>query len=473
MLEYRQPIQKQPTMELRAVQIPLHQLTLTPSLRLSLEVLQMPLMQLQLYISQQLEENPILETSDSAESDDQPDPAKDASVSRDIDESFNELWRQSDARNAPDPDEEFRQPDSPARAPSLHEHLAHQLGCVMDDGPERRLIEAVIGWLDDDGYLRVPIEEIAAAEGASPDSVEAARCVIHRFDPPGAGSKTLQECLLIQLHHRKQSNSLAAVIIRDHFELLAKRRARQLSAKLRAPLQEIESAFALITQLDPKPARNFSREIVPYHTPDLIAKRVDGEYQIELNDDGLPRLSLSSRYRGLLRDGATPVEAKRFIRQKIRQAVWLLKAVGQRHETLLSIGRCLLALEREYFASGVAGMKALTQEQVAKAIGCHASTISRAISGKTIQTPYGILPLETFFGGGIASPTDEHAHLSPHTIQAEIENMIDAEDPAKPLSDQALAEILKSRGFPIARRTVAKYRTNLKLLPAHLRKRCF
>ena len=458
-------------MDIRAVQIPQHQLTLTPSLRLSLEILQMPLMQLQAYLTQQLEENPILETSESAQTNGQV-IIKDFSVSRDIDESFNDLWRQSDGFHLPDPDEEPHHPEPAARTASLHEHLAVQLGCVMQEGPERRLVESVIGWLDDDGYLRVPVEEMAASEGVSAGAIETALAVIHQFDPPGVGARTLQECLLIQLHHRQQTAGLAATIIKEHFDLLAKRRVKQLASKLRASLRDVELAFAIIKQLDPRPARNFSRDAVPYHTPDLIVKQVEGEYHVELNDDGLPRLSLSSRYRNLLRDGATPMEAKQFIRQKIRHAVWLLKAINQRQETLLSIGRCLLALERDYFSQGVTGMKALTQEEVARVIGCHASTISRAIAGKTMQTPYGILKMEVFFGGGITNPNDAHAHLSPRTIQAEIENLIRSEDAGKPLSDQAIGEILKSRGFPIARRTVAKYRTSLKLLPAHLRKRC-
>ncbi|MBI3323726.1 MAG: RNA polymerase factor sigma-54 [Candidatus Omnitrophica bacterium] len=460
-------------MEIRPIQLPQHQLTLTPSLRLSLEVLQMPLMHLQNYLSLQMEENPILEATESTRIDGEAVLLKDATVSRDIDESFNELWRQSDGFHLPDPHEEPYQPEAPARALSLLEHLAIQLGCAIGDGPQRQLAESLSGYLDDDGYLRTPLEEIAHAQEVSLQDVEAALQLLHRLDPPGVGARSLQECLLIQLEHQAEANSLAATIVQDHFELLAKRRIRQLAAKLHVSLQEAERAFAIITRLEPKPARNFSKEATAYHTPDLIMRELDGQYHVELNDEGLPRLSLSSRYRSLLRDGATSLEAKQFIRQKIRHAVWLLKAVNRRQETLLSIGRCLLALERDYFARGIVGLKALTHEEVAKLIGCHPSTISRATAGKTIQTPYGILQLEAFFGGGIANPNDEHAHLSPRTIQAEIKNLIASEDPLKPLSDQALAEQLKAQGYPLARRTVAKYRTSMKLLPAHLRKRCF
>ena len=300
--------------------------------------------------------------------------------------------------------------------------------------------------------------------------VERALRLIHRLDPPGVGARSLPECLLIQFDDRNLAESLAARIVRDHFVLLAKRNLRQLAARLHVSLTEVQKAVELITHLDPKPGRNFNTEVAFPLIPDLIVHELAGEYHVELNDDDLPRLGLNDQYWGLLRDPAASPDARQFIREKIREARWLLRALHQRKTTLLTIARCLVKLEQEYFLHGVRSLRPLTQDEVARHVGCHPSTVSRAIAEKTIQTPHGIVPLERFFGGGLTNSQHPSNRISAHTVHAELQQMIASEDPTHPLSDEVLGETLRGRGYPVARRTVTKYREQLQILSAHLRR---
>ena len=460
-------------MEILTTQRQQQHLTLTPSLRLALEVLRMPLMELRAYLHQQLEENPLLEeTSEPSESSEPgaESPQTEESTNG-CEEEFVELWRQSEGILSQDKDEE--EPPwhgAGGRIGSLYDHLIHQLRSVKSETPIQQAAEALLDWLESDGYLKTPLEEIARALGLEPAQMEQALALIQQCDPPGIGARSLPECLLLQLAHRKKTETLAFQIVRDHFPLLLKRRFNELASSTHVSLSEVEEAARAIAQLDPRPARNFSAGVAPPLVPDFIIRySKNGSSEVELNDDDLPQLGLSSFYLGLLRNPSTDPEGKAFIREKMRQGIWLRKAIDQRNTTLLAIARCLVQLEKEYFSNGVHHLKPLTQEQVAHMIGCHPSTVSRAVSGKSIQTPYGVLPLEAFFGGGIAHPTEEGKRLSSQTIQAEIQTLISSEDPAQPLSDHALTQHLVTRGLPVARRTVAKYRTQLNILPARFR----
>jgi RNA polymerase sigma-54 factor len=441
----------------------------------------MPLTQLEAYLREQMEENPVLELhQDPPERAPMPDAeALQDRLTRRLEDRLKDLWHQAEGTrngNHSQRDEEdgpIR--ETPAPPPSLYEHLVLQLRCLRAEEARTRLAETLLAWLDPDGYLRTPIEEIAAAERVPTPELEAALPLIHLLDPAGVGARSLQECLLIQLQQRGQADSLAARILRDGFALFAHRKIRELASKLGAGFAEIQQACRSIAQLEPKPARNFlgTDDPTAYAVPDVIVREVQGDFVVELNDERMPRVALSARYRSLLRDPTAAPEARVFVRQKLRQAVWVMKAVQQRRDTLLSLCRALVELERGYFLHGVGHLQALTQETLAKRIGCHASTVSRAIAGKRMQTPHGVLPLDAFFGGGIVHPRDAGVTVSARTIQAEIQHLVDGEDGAKPLSDQAIEAALRAKGYPIARRTVAKYRTALKILPAHLRRQAF
>lgn len=441
-------------MEVRARPALQHVSSLAPSLQFALEILQMPLLQLQNYVMQQVEENPLLEFMDRSSAPAQPEPAPVGSGEpQELDD---------------DPSESLH--EWSFKGVSLHEHLLFQLHCLPDAYPNRRLTEPLIGWLDPDGYLRTPLEEVAQAEGVSAAALEQSLAVLHRLDPPGVGARSLSECLLIQLAHRNQSGSLAARIIREHLETFTKRRLSELVGKLHASPSEVRAACEVISHLEPKPARNFSADLALPLIPDLIVRTLEGAYEVELNEEALPRVRLNPCYRNLLRDPSAPADAKQFLRERLRQALWLLKALEQRDSRLLSIGRCLVELERDYLDNGISHLKALTQDAVAEAIGCHPSTISRGIAHKTIQTLYGIVPLERFFGGGLSDTQHPSNRISAHTIRAELTQLIGSEDPTHPLSDEVLGETLRARGYPVARRTVAKYREQLSIPPAYLRR---
>ncbi|MBI4003943.1 MAG: RNA polymerase sigma-54 factor, partial [Candidatus Omnitrophica bacterium] len=223
--------------------------------------------------------------------------------------------------------------------------------------------------------------------------------------------------------------------------------------------------------LNPKPGRLFSGDLPPSVIPDLIVTRRDRHYDVELNDQGMPRVGINRSYHRMLKDPETPEDAKEFLLKKFRQASWIVKSIDERNATLLSIGRCLISLQRDFVEQGPKALKPLTQSQVASLIGRHASTVSRAIAGKSLDTPYGVFRLEQLFASGVPQNPASHADISDATIKSEIQRLINEEDAQHPFSDEALAQQLAQRDITVARRTIAKYRTSLKILPAHLRKR--
>jgi RNA polymerase sigma-54 factor len=321
--------------------------------------------------------------------------------------------------------------------------------------------------------------------GATPGELEAVLKLIQRFDPPGIAARDLRECLLIQLEQRgarpRQSNlashqlDLAFVIVQDHYPLFIERRTGALAKTLRIPRQTVEEACALIRGLNPRPARGFFSEIAPTLVPDLVIRRRERHFDVELNDGEVPHLRVSRAYYRMLRDPNTPPDAKEFLLQRFRQAGWLIRAIDERNTTLLSVAKCLLSLQREFVEHGPQAIKPLTQAQVAKLIGRHPSTVSRAICGKTIDTPYGVLPLEELFASSVPQPPGTEGvsadGVSDAKIKSQIARLVEREDPQRPMSDDALAKQMAQEGITVARRTVAKYRASLKLLPAHLRKR--
>lgn len=438
-------------------------LVLTPSMKTALQVLQMPRQELAVFLEHQLEENPLLELSEESQ---EAGPAEDSQPpdgGRSEEDPFRHLGEAED--EAPPSIESH-----PTKPPTLQESLHLQLGCLSLPEADHRVGELLIEHLDEHGYLATPIEELAQAVQAPPREVERVLCVIHTFDPPGVGARDLQECLLIQLHHRGLDDTLAAVIVRDHFAHLCARNLKRLAAQCRRPLAEVEAAYRAIQQLEPKPCRAFATDLAAPLIPDLVVRTMDDSYEVELHDEDVPRLRLSPTYLRMLQDPNASVEVTCFLQGRFRQAAWLMRAIEQRHATLLAIGRCLLSVQREFFEHGPRALKPLTQAQVAQLIGRHPSTVGRAIAGKAMETPFGVIPLSRFFASRIPQGR-EHESLSDATIKAEIEALIGQEDSAAPFSDEAIARRLRDRELAVARRTVAKYRSALKILPAHFRRR--
>lgn len=472
-------------MALQAKQTIQQRLILAPNVTLALEVLRMPTQELAVFLEHQLEENPLLEAGEEHEQQDEEraEPAPEESNGKEesaengsLDEDWLSHWRTAGEREDRDGDDRNREETTAdprlTTAQSLHESLRLQLGCQQLSTHERRLGDLLIDHLDQYGYLEDPLEELCAEAGVAVEELEAALKVVQRFDPPGVGARNLRECLMLQLECAAAQESLAYRILKDHFELFVQHRVRALAKATGAGMPDVTLALERLKQLDPKPGRVFVGDLPPSIIPDLVIYRREKHYDVELNDQGVPRVAVSRFYRRMLKDPKTPSDAKEFLLAKLRQASWLLKAIDERNATLLSIARCLISLQREFLECGQHALKPLTQAQVAGLIGRHASTVSRAITGKTIDTPYGVFFLEQFFASGVPQQ-DNGDSVSDETIKSEIQRLITQEDPCHPLSDATLVKHLAQRQVVVARRTIAKYRTALKILPAHLRKHRF
>ncbi|MBI4355967.1 MAG: RNA polymerase factor sigma-54 [Candidatus Omnitrophica bacterium] len=461
----------------------LQRLTVTPSVRLALDVLQLPLLDLKAFLEHQIEENPLLEmeegasttlTSDSVEDPHSDTPAGDEHEDRfgDLDDNLMEALAANDTpvqRQTEDP-RQGRLEAQPMPSPSLHELLRLQLGCLPLGEAERQMGELLIEQCNEDGYLSAPLEEIARQAQIPLGEAERLLQILHTLEPSGVGARTIQECLLIQLRHRGLADSLAAAVVREHWTLFLRHDLKHLAARSGRSLEEMEAACHLIRQLNPKPYRATSAPAERPWVPDLAIRQVEDGYEVELYDEELPRLRVSRTYRQMLHDPRAPVDAKLFVKERLRQAIWLLRAIEQRHTTLLAIARCLIEEQRAFLEQGFAALRPLTQAEVAQRVGRHPSTVGRAIAGKLMATPFGILPMERFFASRVPQ-AEAHASLSDASIKAAIATCLAEEDPRHPYSDEALTTLLRQQGMAVARRTVAKYRTALKMLPAHLRRR--
>ena len=460
-------------------------LILAPHVTLALKVLHMPTMELQVFLRQQVEDNPLLEVDEPpSEPTEQPpgesDSAEGAEQSGEFNEDWVAHWEQAGNSGSPNEAEENGRRTIEPRfvsSSSLHDSLLMQLGCQSVPAEERRIGEALIHRVEESGYLDASVEEVAAELGVAADLVEEVLRLIQRFDPPGVAARDLRECLLLQLELEPQEQpdprgwtELAFRILHDHFPLFVQQRLSTLAKVTGSPLEAVADACDRLKRLNPKPGRAFSGDLPPSVIPDLLIRYHEDRYDVELNDEELPHLTLSRTYYRMLRDPRTPTEAKEFLVKKFRQAGWVIKAIAERNATLLSIGRCLISLQREFVEHGPKALKPLTQTQVAQLIGRHPSTVSRAIAGKTIDSPYGMFRLEELFASGVPQAASA-AHLSDATIKAEIQRLVAEEDVRRPLSDEVLAQRLAQRSILVARRTIAKYRTSLKILPTHLRRR--
>ena len=448
---------------------------LAPNVTLALEVLRMPTMELHAYLEQQAEENPLLEVNESQDEDQEELPAQtngaEEPPAATLDEEWLSHWNQGGAEDEEEAEWENRKMEQRLVKPqSLHESLRMQLGCQPLSEEQRRLGEAIINHLDEHGYFEGALEELAAELAVAMPQMEAALKIVQRFDPPGVGAMDLRECLMIQLEQTDACGSLACQILQDHFQLFVQHRCSAIASALNVPLEEVAGACECLKRLNPKPGRLFSGDLPPYIVPDLIITRRERHYDVDLNDQGMPRVGINRSYHRMLKDPNTPEEAKEFLLKKFRQANWIVKAIDERNATLMAIGRCLISLQREFVEQGPKALKPLTQASVASLIGRHASTVSRAIAGKSIDTPYGVFRLEQLFASSVSQGSASE-DVSDATIKSEIRQLIAEEDAQRPCSDEALAQQLAQRNISVARRTIAKYRTNLRILPAYLRKR--
>ena len=355
---------------------------------------------------------------------------------------------------------------------SLAEHLLWQLSLSVQDELEKQIGTYLIGNIDDDGYLQCQTEEVAKGFGGEEEQICAVLEVIQSFDPPGVGARDLQESLLIQLHHLEMDDSLAWKIVQQYLSQLDERYFQKIAKSFGTTINEVIAAVGLIRTLDPKPGSRFNSPRVEYIVPDVVIVKADDDYQVVLNEDGMPSLRINALYQNVLRqnDGMQS-DTREYLEEKFRSAIWLMKSVEQRRQTLLRVTKSLCKFQREFLDKGLAYLKPLVLKDVADDIGMHESTVSRVTTNKYVYTPQGVFELKFFFHSGLES-LDGDA-MSSVSVKDIIRKAVAAEDARKPLTDQQLMMILESKGVKIARRTIAKYRHELHIDPASRRKRLF
>lgn len=463
------------------------QMIMAPQLRQSLEMLQMPILELRTMVREELEKNPTLEETPmekqpveiEAKAGEEAPP--DETKQLDFDEQYDALTRMDDDyrdyfyQNAgtfsySSEDLEKRQflLDSLPQTESLQEHLLNQLNLAGLPEHDHEIGVLIIGSLNEDGYLASSVEDIAASAGFNANDITEILQIIQDFHPTGVGAKDLQECLLLQLERSGNDHGLAAVIIKDHLKQLGAKKFADIARALKVELQEVHAAAREISRLDPKPGRLFSPEVATYVQPEVVVQKVDGEYIIILNDDQLPHLRISNYYRELLTSTGTRSEVKSYVRERIRSGAFLIKSIHQRQKTIRKIATEIVESQKEFLEKGISELKPLTMAEVAEKVGVHETTVSRAVNAKYMQTPIGMFEMKYFFTPGIK--TADGTQISNMTVKDIIKSMVAAEDPDKPLSDQDIVETLTAKGITIARRTVAKYRLVLRIPPSHLRK---
>lgn len=482
---------------------------LAPQLQQSLALLQAATLELKALVEQELQQNPVLEevsamevsaedrTSpvegdgigavDGAESPADPlsDPGMDRSSSEPVDDfqaEFDKLaqmdqdWKDQYGQvNAPlrqrEEEDEKRQYmfDSLTSDGSLQENLISQVR--LSDLPEELwpVAEMIIGNIDDRGYLQASQDELAFATNITVDRIaEVLRIIQNTFYPPGVGARNLRECLMLQLERLGKTESLEYRIIRDHMEALGKHRFPEIARHLDVSLDDVQEAAHRISRLEPNPGREFLPDTPQYVVPEIIVQKAGDEFVVSTNNDHVPHLRISNTYKDIMAQGDSSSEVREYIRDKIRAGKFLIKSLHQRQQTILNIARQIVIRQREFMENGVSCLKPMTMMQVAEAVGVHETTVSRAVSGKYMDTPQGVFEMKYFFTSGVKTATGEG--MSNTSIKDKIADMIRKEDVTAPLSDDQIVKILTQQGICIARRTVAKYRSELKIMPSNLRK---
>ena len=357
-----------------------------------------------------------------------------------------------------------------SRSPSLWDHLNWQASLTFFEKEDREVAQFIIGNINEDGYLATTVEETARLCRTTPEKIEEVRAVIRMFDPVGVASLDLKEALLAQMDHLQVGDEVARAIVRDHLALLEKSDFAQLAKALNIPLSEIKFHVDLIRSLDPTPGRKYSEEKTFYVVPDIIVTREGDEWKVSLNDEGLPRLRISPYYKGLLAQAAQGhPEAQRFLKDKMKKALWFLRSLDQRNQTIAKVARYIVNRQKDFFEKGLDGIKPLTLMEIAQEIGVHESTVGRVVANKHILTPQGVFSLKYFFHKSLAGDYGEE--VSSLKVKERIRRLVENEDGIRPLSDIEIGELLAKENLHIARRTVTKYRKQLGLAPSHIRKR--
>jgi len=453
------------------------QQVLAPQLQQSLQILQAPMLELRNLIQQEIETNPTVEIEQT-----EPTIEDKQAEHEEFQEEFDRLakldeeWRdymaQSSSYSGRSSDEEERRQfffDSLVGEQTLQQHLFEQVQSSELGPDDRQVAELIIGNIDEHGFLQSSPEEIANNTGMDAEDLQRVLSLVQTFHPVGVAARDLRECLLIQLRRVGKEQSLEYRIVDRHIDDLGKRRFPEIARRLGTTAEQVQRAANFIATLDPKPGQIFASDPNNYVLPDVTVEKIGGEWMISLNGEQIPHLRISNTYKDLMSQTKNTADVREYIRDKIRSGKFLIKSIHQRQQTISNIAHEIVSRQKEFLEYGPSALKPLTMVQIADVVGVHETTVSRAISGKYIATPHGVFEMKYFFTPGYQTAGGES--MSNTSVKGAIADLVKIEDQKNPLSDKEIVEILSKRGIPIARRTVAKYRNELNILPSNMRKK--
>ncbi len=456
-------------------------LIMTPELRQAIQILQFNNVKLMEFIYKQLEVNPFLESADnrnqeSASGDDRDNDnnyeksdSKDEIDWKEITERYDDLSYKAYERNV-DSDEKQSFESYTSKKMSLKDHLMVQLGVSVKTNKEKRIGEFIIESLDNKGYLGCSVQDISLLLNEDVVEVERVLRLIQTFDPVGVGARNLSECLMIQLKEKGIQDKNAYIIAESYLEDIATNKVQKIAKDLKISVTRVQSICDIIKMLEPKPSRGFivDSDNIRYIVPDVTIEKINDEYIIIVNDNNLPTLTISNYYKSMI-SNLDDKEANKFLTDKLNSSMWLIKSIEQRRMTLYKVTESILKFQRKFFDEGKTALKPLVLKDVADDVGVHESTVSRATNGKYVQTPRGLFELKYFFASSISEADGDG--ISSTSVKTQIQKLINDENPQKPLSDQKIAEMLSNEGINISRRTVAKYRDEMRIPSSSMRRR--
>lgn len=453
------------------------QQALAPQLQQSLQILQAPVLELRTLVQNEIAINPVIEEESTEPSlEDKQRELDEFQEEFDhlakLDDEWRDYMAQSSAYNhrSAQADEKRRQFffDSLVAGETLQQHLLDQLRGEQWNTADRRMAELIIGNIDEVGFLQSSLEEMAQNTGLEEEAIAKVLARVQEFHPVGVGARDLKECLLIQLRRLGKEGSIEEKIVRSHLEDLGKRRFPEIARRLGTTVDQVQKSANFIATLDPRPGQLFTADPNHYVLPDVSVEKVGGEWQISLNGEQIPHLRISNTYKDLMAKDGNPSEVRDYIREKIRSGKFLIKSIHQRQQTISNIAREIVSRQKAFFEEGPTALVPMTMVLIADAVGVHETTVSRAISGKYMATPWGVYEMKYFFTPGYE--TSDGVQMSNTSVKNAISELVRQESPKNPLSDKEIVDILTERGIPIARRTVAKYRAELGILPSTMRR---
>jgi RNA polymerase sigma-54 factor len=479
-------------LELKQAPKLVQQLVITPQLQQAIRLLQLTRLELVDLISQEMKENPLLEEEDEerevaegeasateheeGETPPEPEHTPEVKGTGEGSEEFDwENYLENSnlipfQKSSQDGEERPSFENFLTKRTTLTDHLQWQLQLSHITDQEHQAGVWIIGNLDEDGYLKISLEDICSETNLPMEVVERVLRKIQQFDPVGVAARDLKECLLIQLEQLPHRDPLAEKIVSEHLSLLKNRNYPAIAKQLGVSLDRVNRAASLISKLDPKPGKAFGGEVIQEIIPDVYVYKVEGDYVIYLNDEGVPRLRVNSLYRDILNGSRlSPEGERRYIQDKLRSALWLIRSIHQRQRTIYKVAKSIVKFQREFLEKGIQFLKPLVLRDVAEDIQMHESTISRVTHNKYVHTPQGIYELKFFFNAGITSTQGET--MASESVKNLVREIIAKEDPKKPYSDEKLVQILQGMNIHIARRTVSKYREMMKILSSNERRK--